>query len=498
MTEDINMLAIFLIFFATLYYCYWLLVVKRHPDNFPPGPRFPIPLLGDFIGFGRRPDLLTKLRKDYGDIVGMWRGEEREVVISGYDLLLEASAKDECLGRPQGIVKAELEDGGVPGIVFSSGQNWIEQRRYTLHILRNLGFGKNSMGDRVSEHAKELCNFLESTKEKPIDIRTEFDISILNALWEITSGETLSTDSTRLKDLVDLLDFIFKASNSKLLVYLEFFLPLLAKFTGGKLGNFDKLVELVEETVQDHEKTYQEENMRDFIDFYLRERYKQSAENDPSSFKGPDGKANMMSVLLDLFVAGAGTTSTILHWAMFFMVKHQEIQKKVQDEIDMVTGRSRLPSHQDRQNTQYTEAVIHEIFRMGNILPLAVPHYTSQGFSLADGKYFIPPKTTVIFNLGAVMLDPKNFTEPTKFDPGRHLSLEGKFVPHPKVIPFSLGKRRCLGESLAKMEFYVFFTTILSKFNLMKENDHEELSYSPIAGITTIPSPFNMKFIPRP
>ncbi len=488
------MFAIFLVFIATLYYCYWLLVIKRHPDNFPPGPRFPIPFLGDFIGFGRRPDLIDNLRKEYGDIIGMWKGEGREIVISSYDLLLEASAKDECLGRPQGIVKSQLEDGRVPGIIFSSGQNWIEQRRDTLHTLRNLGLGKNSMDERVAEHAEELCNFLETTKGKPIDMRKEFDISILNALWVITSGERLSMTSTRLRELIDMVDLIFKASTSKKIMYLEFFMPLLAKFN---LGNFDKLKELVEETLQEHEKTYQEESMRDFIDYYLKEMNKTSAGNESSGFKGYDGKANLISILLDLFVAGAATTSTILYWAMFFMVKYPEIQKKIQDEVDLVTGRSRMPTYWDRYNTPYTEAVMHEILRMGNIVPLGVPRYTYQGFSLADGKYYIPPETTVLFNLGAIMLDPENFPEPTKFDPDRHLSLDGKFVPHPKVIPFSLGKRRCLGETLAKMEFYVFLATILSKFDLVKERDNDELCYNPIQGIVCTPAPFKMKFIPR-
>ncbi len=49
----------------------------------------------------------------------------------------------------------------------------------------------------------------------------------------------------------------------------------------------------------------------------------------------------------------------------------------------------------------------------------------------------------------------------------RYLTADGQtFTPHPKMLAFGLGKRRCLGESLAKQEFYLFFATILSRFEI--------------------------------
>ena len=50
---------------------------------------------------------------------------------------------------------------------------------------------------------------------------------------------------------------------------------------------------------------------------------------------------------------------------------------------------------------------------------------------------------------------------------GRHLSADGgTFAPHPKVVAFGMGKRRCLGEALAKVEMYVFFSAIVSRFEI--------------------------------
>ena len=70
----------------------------------------------------------------------------------------------------------------------------------------------------------------------------------------------------------------------------------------------------------------------------------------------------------------------------------------MQEELDGVTGRARLPTPSDRVNTPYTEAVIHEIQRMGNIVDLGVAHYAREDCRLGKNKeYFIPKDTLVIY-----------------------------------------------------------------------------------------------------
>ncbi len=72
-----------------------------------------------------------------------------------------------------------------------------------------------------------------------------------------------------------------------------------------------------------------------------------------------------------------------------------------------------------RPSTPYTEAVLHEVLRFGNIFPLSVAHRaTADGF-LGGGRYFIPGGTDIHCNLGAVLRDPKHFPQPEVFDPTR-------------------------------------------------------------------------------
>ena len=62
--------------------------------------------------------------------------------------------------------------------------------------------------------------------------------------------------------------------------------------------------------------------------------------------------------------------------------------ERVQAEIDTVIGSSRQPSMTDRDDMPYTNAVIHEIQRVGNIVPLNVARMAGKDITL--DKYTIP------------------------------------------------------------------------------------------------------------
>ena len=88
------------------------------------------------------------------------------------------------------------------------------------------------------------------------------------------------------------------------------------------------------------------------------------------------GFDNLKVTLFDLFLAGSETTSTSLTWAALYMVRYPEIQGKVQEELDKVVGVNRSPSMTDKPNLPFTEAVLMEIQRHANIVPLGVQHFT--------------------------------------------------------------------------------------------------------------------------
>ncbi|EEC19820.1 cytochrome P450, putative [Ixodes scapularis] len=112
--------------------------------------------------------------------------------------------------------------------------------------------------------------------------------------------------------------------------------------------------------------------------------------------------------------------------------------------------------------------------------------------------FSIPKGTVVIANLWAVHMDPKLWTKPDEFDPTRFMDEEGRgILAKPEyLIPFSIGKRMCPGETLATVEIFVYLTSLLQKFRVLPEEgqnvclDTETTSFN-------IPRPQKLRFLPR-
>lgn len=68
------------------------------------------------------------------------------------------------------------------------------------------------------------------------------------------------------------------------------------------------------------------------------------------------------------------TIKSSLLWMIVFMLRNPHVKKRVQEELDSVVGRDRVPSIEDMTNLPYTEATIMETLRMSSIVPLATTH----------------------------------------------------------------------------------------------------------------------------
>ncbi len=387
-----------------------------------------------------------------------------------------------------------------PGLIMSNGKVWQEQRRFCLQALRDLGYGKKGMEEHVMDEVGELQKFLESTGGQPIDTRNRFNIIVVNALWTVMTGERLSPEDPKLPNLLSLLDQLIREVDNPLLSLVKNSLAWV--WVTKQLGLppptnvFDEIIKFMQEIIRPNRKSYQDDSVRNLIDHFIRMSKKQEVSREQMSFVGEDGELNLQSLLLDLFVAGSESTSNSLNWAMLFLLLNPGVQERIHKELDEAIGPGMQPCYDDRIKTPYTEAVIHEVMRLGNLTDRGVPHVVTKDCYLNSG-HFLPRGTIVFCWTTPVHMDPKHFLQPHKFDPTRFIDDNGKFKPHPRLIPFGLGKRRCLGEALAKVQMYDFFTGVMVKFRVEKANPQEELSTVPIEGATMTPQPFKLKFIPR-
>ncbi|XP_060890908.1 cytochrome P450 2J4-like [Labrus mixtus] len=182
---------------------------------------------------------------------------------------------------------------------------------------------------------------------------------------------------------------------------------------------FKRIVDFVEIKIKQHRDSLDPSSPRDYIDCFLTEMGER--DDKDSSFD----IENLCSCTLYLFAAGTETTTTTLHWGLLYMIYYPQIQERVQAEIDAVIDSSRVPSLNDKEDMPYTNAVVHEIQRMANIIPLNVARMATKDTTL--DKYTIPKGTIIMPTLNSVLRDETMWETPHSFNPQHFLDRDGQF-----------------------------------------------------------------------
>lgn len=172
------------------------------------------------------------------------------------------------------------------------------------------------------------------------------------------------------------------------------------------------------------------------------------------------------------------------------------LAERVQKEIEQVIGSHRPPTLDDRAKMPYTDAVIHEIQRLGDLIPIGLPHMVTKDTQFRG--YIIPKNTEVFPILSSALHDPRYFETPNTFNPGHFLDADGALKRSEGFMPFSLGKRICLGEGIARTELFLFFTTILQNFSIASPVPPEDIDLTPReSGVGNVPPSYQMRFLAR-
>ncbi|XP_008586307.1 PREDICTED: cytochrome P450 2J2 [Galeopterus variegatus] len=464
----------------------------RRPKNYPPGP-WRLPLVGNLfqLDFERSHLALQRFVKKYGNLVSLEFGDLSSVIITGLPLIKEAllHMDQNFVNRPMTPIRKHVFQKN--GLIMSNGQVWKEQRRFALTTLKNFGLGKKSLEERIQEEARHLTEAIEEENGQPFDPHFTINNAVSNIICSITFGERFEYQDGQFQELLKLLDEVtYLEASLRCQLYNVF--PWIMKFLPGPhqtlFSNWEKLKLFVSHMIEKHKRDWNPAETRDFIDAYLKEMTKYTG-NATSSFN----EVNLVCSTLDLFFAGTETTSTTLRWGLLYLALYPEIQEKVHAEIDRVIGQWRQPSTATRESMPYTNAVIHEVQRMGNIIPLNVPREATADTTLAG--YHLPKGTTILTNLTALHRDPTEWATPDTFNP-EHFLENGQFKKREAFLPFSIGKRACLGEQLAKSELFIFFTSLLQKFTFKPANN-EKLSLKFRMGLTISPVSYRICAVPR-
>ncbi|CAG7691931.1 unnamed protein product [Allacma fusca] len=197
----------------------------------------------------------------------------------------------------------------------------------------------------------------------------------------------------------------------------------------------------------------------------------------------------LITVGMDLFMTGSDTTSTALEFALLFMLRFPHVQAKVQEEIDSVIGRDRLPNIADKISMPYTEATTWEIMRCTCLVPIAIRTALRDGLQI--NGVTLKKETMVGINLVSIHYSEELWEDPQSFRPERFLNEKMELVNLHKIIPFGFGKRACIGDWMAKSTFFTFFVTCLQNFTFEKVPWLPEPSTKTYSGIAQYPMQFS-------
>uniref|UniRef100_A0A7N5K6H8 unspecific monooxygenase n=2 Tax=Ailuropoda melanoleuca TaxID=9646 RepID=A0A7N5K6H8_AILME len=415
------------------------------------------------------------------------------VVLHGYEAVKEALVDlgEDFSARGNFPIGEKANRGH--GIIFTSGSTWKKMRRFSLMTLRNLGMGKTDLESRVQEEASHLVEELRKTNGLPCDPTFVLGCASCNVICSIIFQTHFDYTDQALIGILERLNENLRILSSPWIQVYNSFPALIEYLPGGHhtiLQNSDFIKNYILEKIKEHQESLDFNNPRDFIDYFLmkmgQEKYNKQFE---FTFE------NLMNTAVDLFGAGTETTSTTLRYGLLLLLKHPDVEAKVQDEIERVIGRHQSPCMQDRSRMPYTNAVLHEIQRYIDLVPNNLPHAVTRDIKFRN--YVIPKGTTVLTSLTSVLHDSQEFPNPEIFDPAHFLDDGGNFKKSDYFMPFSAGKRICVGEGLARMELFLFMTNILQKFSLKSLVDLKDIDTTPIAsGFGHVPPPYQLCFIP--
>ncbi|KAM9033443.1 cytochrome P450 2F1 [Sarcophilus harrisii] len=469
--------------------------VYKTKGRLPPGPR-PLPLLGNLLQLRSRDMLasLTKLSQEYGPIFTVHLGTKPVVVLSGYEAVKEAlvDKAEEFSGRGEYPVFHDFTKGN--GIAFSNGEKWKVLRRFSIQILRNFGMGKKSIEERILEEEAFLLEELKKTEGTPFDPTFVLSRSVSNIICSVIFGSRFDYEDERLLKIIHLINDNFKIMSSPWGEMYNIFPGLLQWIPGPHhrlFQNFGCMKALIDQSIHEHQARLDPSSPSDFIDCFLIKMAEEA--------KSPDTHFHMETLVKtthNLLFGGTETVGTTLRHGFLLLMKYPHIQARVQEEIDRVVGRGRRPTLEDRPAMPYTDAVLHEVQRFADVIPMNLPHRVTR--DTAFRGFLLPQGTEIITLLNTVHYDPSQFQTPNEFNPAHFLDSKKDFKKSPAFMPFSAGRRLCLGEPLARMELFLYLTGILQNFTLHPLCPIEEIDVTPLSsGLGNVPRPFQLRMLPR-
>ncbi len=420
-------------------------------NRLPPGPR-PLLPTSNIIAMRRdRCGFLTRLAREYGDLVYFKLGQQPVFLLNHPDYIRDVLVThNKNFMKGEGLQRAKRLLG--EGLLTSEGEFHLRQRRLSQPAFHR---------QQIAGYAATMVDYAERMRDGWKEGETVEMSREMMRLTLAIAGKTLFD-----ADVESEADEIGDALSRAMALFNNLTVPfshLLEKLPLPAVRRFHKARERLDATIYRmiDERRRSGDAGGDLLSILIQAR---DEEGDGTGMTDEQLRDEMMTI----FLAGHETTANALTWTWYLLSQNPDIEAKLHREVDDVL-RGRLPIADDYPNLSYTEMVFAESMR------LYPPAWIIGRRALNDyqiGDYFIPARSILLMSQYLMHRNEKYFADPLKFDPERWRPEARESRPKFSYFPFGGGPRLCIGEHFAWMEGVLVIATVARRWKLRLMQGH--------------------------
>ncbi|KAK2192017.1 hypothetical protein NP493_40g00036 [Ridgeia piscesae] len=492
--ENLNSRAVGAVVVATGAAIWWFQPGQKK-YNPPLSPYWTLPLVGNIFQLMRMKKYsyetfcdLSKT-KEYNKLFMIHLGPKPVLVLNHIDVVLEAlvTKMNDFAGRPNIYTGMLMTEGGKDIMFGDYGPVWKFHRKVAYSAMKKFAFGEN-LERLVQNSVSKSIAEIQKKGDAAIDMRPVIMLLVFNIACGMAYGKEYDFDDPDFQQFVDLTADFIEVLGSGLPGDIHPWLQYLPSSRYNKfMTMMDLFTKFLHERHAECKENFDPSDPKSITDCMLQAQ--KEAEEEDKEMKDVLTDTHIMMATMDVFGAGIDTITTMLIQFIAHMIQHPDIQERVHQEIDVALGGAQLPTLSHRSKMTFTEACLCETLRLGTLLPLGVPVKTTCDTSVAG--FDIPKDTMVIVNMWAIHRDPDFWSDPHSFNPDRFLDDAGNLVHKPSsYMPFSMGRRVCLGKSVAQSSLMLAIPQLMRQFRFSSPSGKEFKLEFEESGFARIPKSY--------
>ncbi|KAI0659807.1 cytochrome P450 [Cubamyces menziesii] len=485
LTISLALLHVFIVFVIQRF------IRKRYRKILPPGPRG-LPLLGNIYDIPQTAPWVTyrDLTAKYGDVIAIRLLGHPVIVLNSLAAVNDLLEKRSAIysDRPAPVVSISRTLHWIWSLGFKPyDDDWRRTRRQLWQYLQ-----PSALTQWHPVQMREARRFLQCLLRDQRNLQELIQLSFCRTLLNMGYGLPASDVTSHYADLLSDMDSGVSEAYHPTIFYIPWLRYLPRWLPGGTWKSGVQKWRLQADSIRE-------------APFMAAMKLMSNGKVEPSVLTELFGKLQsgetpgldqefVKAILGAIFTAGADTTSGSLFAFFCAMIIYPEVQKRAHEELDAVVGPDRLPEHSDRPSLPYISAIIKEVLRWHNLVPLGMSHRCME-----DNEYrgwVIPEDATILANVWAILHDPERFPEPDEFRPERFLK-DGQLDPDafdPVTLGFGSGRRICPGRHFAEDALFINIASVLHVFDILPAVDEcgkpIPVEYTATSGLISSVTPF--------